>query len=66
MKYTLKQWRVLRGMTQKDLAEYLGVTESAVSQWENGTSAPRLKHLQAIAKIFGIEIGDIILPEPLT
>ncbi len=36
----IRQLRTGRGMTQKDLARQLAVTDRAVSKWERG-SAPR-------------------------
>ena len=36
----IRQLRKERGMTQKDLAAALGVTDKAVSKWELGTSLP--------------------------
>ena len=35
----IKTLRQARGMTQEQLAAYCGVTKSAVSQWENGSTA---------------------------
>ena len=32
----LREWRTSRGLTQKQLAELLGVKQSSVSRWEDG------------------------------
>lgn len=32
----LKKYRVLKDLTQEDVAEYLGITPQSVSKWERG------------------------------
>jgi transcriptional regulator with XRE-family HTH domain len=49
----IRQLRVARGMTQAQLAEKCGVTKSAVSQWESGSTNnikidPFLKLVEAL------------------
>ncbi len=34
----LKRYRLLKELTQEDVAEYLGVTAQSVSKWERGVS----------------------------
>jgi len=34
----LKKYRVLKDLTQEDVAEYLGITPQSVSKWERGVS----------------------------
>ena len=36
----LKKYRVLKDLTQEDVAEYLGITPQSVSKWERGESYP--------------------------
>ena len=48
--YILQRRREL-GMTQKELAEKLYVTESAVSKWERGLSYPDITLLQNLCAL---------------
>lgn len=41
------------GVTQLAVAEAVGVTKAAVSDWESGKSSPRPHHQVALAKYFG-------------
>ena len=41
------------GMTQKELAEKLHVTDKAVSKWERGINFPDLGILEELAKVLG-------------
>jgi len=43
--------RLDAGLTQQQLAERLGTTQSAVARWENGTTAPRLDTLLKLADV---------------
>ena len=36
----VKTLRIAKGVTQEELAEYLGVSFQAVSKWENEASTP--------------------------
>ena len=51
----LQKLRKAKGVTQEQLADYLGVSFQAVSKWENG-SYPDGDLLPRIAKFFGISI----------
>ena len=46
----LIDWRKRAGKTQKDVAEALGVSQSAVSQWESGAVQIPLSQLSALAR----------------
>ena len=48
------------GMTQKQLAEALGVTQGAVSQWETGRGGPSAKMLKPLADVLGVTVDDLL------
>jgi transcriptional regulator with XRE-family HTH domain len=51
---TIKQVRKLREYDRAELAEKVGVTLSAVTQWENGTTTPRQHHQLALARVLDV------------
>ena len=44
--------RHVRKITQKDLADFIGVTKASVSKWESGASDPSPTNLTALADLF--------------
>lgn len=63
MKLTLgekiKELRKRDGRKQEDLATALGVTNQAVSRWENDGSYPDVEMIPAIANYFGVTIDEL-------
>ena len=57
--YVLQRRREL-GMTQKELAEKLYVTESAVSKWERGLSYPDITILQNLCVILQVTEHELL------
>lgn len=47
------------GMTQGELANRLGVTNQAVSKWENGQSCPDIELLPALADLFDVTLDQL-------
>lgn len=56
----IKQLRKDNNLTQKELADKLGVTYQAVSKWENGKNIPDMLILTEISKMFNVNIDEII------
>ena len=50
-------------LTQKELAEKLGITDRAVSKWENGRCMPDLSLLQPLSRILKIGVNDLLSGE---
>lgn len=57
---TIKKLRRDRNITQERLAEMMGVSTNAVSQWECEKTAPDISHLPILANIFEVS-ADILL-----
>ena len=57
---TIKKLRRDRNITQEQLAELLGVSTNAVSQWECDKTAPDISHLPVLASIFEVS-ADVLL-----
>lgn len=59
----LKELRLLRNLTQDEMAKILNVRRSTVSMWETGEAMPRSDKLQQLAKILGCNIDDLYRKE---
>ena len=59
----IKRLRELHGMNQSELAQIAGVTDKAVSTWENDLKIPRMGAIQKIADYFHISKSAIIEDE---
>ena len=49
----IKALRRAKDLTQEELAEVLGVSSKAVSQWECGRTAPDISQLPVLCNFFG-------------
>jgi len=56
----LKAWRKHLGLTQKEVAQRAGITQSALSQMERTASNNRTATLKKIAKALGIETSQLV------
>ena len=56
----LKKYRIIKNLTQEDLANYLNITPQSVSKWERGETYPDITFLPALANIFETSIDLLI------
>lgn len=56
----LKYYLMLNNKTQKELVDYLGVSQSAVSNWIAGTRLPDIRTISKIAEFLHVDIQDLI------
>ena len=55
----LKRLRCSRQLTQAELAQEVGVTQSLVAQWERGASMPSAARLPILAYVMHCKIDDL-------
>ena len=56
----IKELREKNKMTQRELAEKLGVSDKSVSKWENSRGFPDITLLEPIANVFRISVTELI------
>lgn len=56
----IKELRGKYNLSQKEFAEIAGVTDKAVSTWENELKEPRMGVIQKIADYYGLQKSDLI------
>ncbi len=56
----IKEARIRKKYTQSELGDLLGVTNKAISRWENAKGYPDITLLEPIAGIFGVSITELI------
>ena len=56
----IAQCRKEHNWTQKELGEKLGVTDKAISKWENRRSFPDITLLEALCEIFDISVSELL------
>ncbi|MDE6356182.1 MAG: helix-turn-helix domain-containing protein [Clostridia bacterium] len=56
----LKELRVSKGVSQKELGKLIGATYSAISYWETGVNEPKLSYIIALCKYFEVS-ADYLL-----
>ncbi len=59
MAFTIKQWRNVRGKTQREVAEHFGVTIPTISRWESAPEELSVILLSKIAEFYGVEFKDL-------
>lgn len=56
----LTDLRTQRGLSQSELGAIVGVSNKAISKWENGEALPRLERLKALADYFGVQVEELV------
>ena len=54
----IKKYRLMRGMTQNDLAEKIGITEKQISKIETGVHYPMFENFVKIMDVLGVQMKD--------
>ena len=56
----LRRLRKEKNLTQKEVAEKLGIVPKTVSKWETGNGFPDVSMLSALADIFGVNERSLL------
>lgn len=56
----IKELRERRKVTQKELAEKIGVSDKAVSKWETGKGLPDIGIIEELARALGVSIAELL------
>lgn len=59
----IREARIKKNYTQSELGDLLGVSNKAVSRWENGDSFPDVGVLENLAAVLSVKIQDIVTGE---
>lgn len=64
----IQELRKEKGLTQKELAEIIGVSDKTISKWENGNSSPDTSMLMSLSDALEVTVNELlscerILPE---
>ena len=57
---TIASLRKEKGMTQKELAEKMSVTDKAVSKWERDLSCPDINSVPHLADVLGVSVEELM------
>ena len=57
---TIKSLRERRGLTQRALADAVGVTDKAVSKWESGRGLPDISLVEPLSSALGISVAELL------
>ncbi len=57
---SVKEHRMKLNLSQADLAEQVGVGQSAVAMWESGERKPKVEMLIKLSEIFNCTIDELI------
>lgn len=59
----LKLARVKKQLTQRQVAERVGVSQPSYQEWESGKSTPNLKRAASLSKVLEISLDELAKEE---
>lgn len=59
----IRRLRKASGYTQQQLADALQVSRQTVVRWENGWNVPNFRSAQEMARLFGVDVGELMTGE---
>ena len=59
VKISIKAARVNAGLSQKEVADRLGVSNKTIGNWENGITYPPADKIQEICELYGLSYDNL-------
>lgn len=59
----LRNLRIMKGISQKELADILKISLKTISHWETGYCEPSISQLIALSELFDVTVDDLIKKE---
>ena len=63
IKITLRAARVNKGYSIQEAAEMIGVSRATLTNYERGYTCPNWEKAEAISRVYGIPLNNIIFPK---
>lgn len=61
-KHKIVYWRTKRDLTQRELAEKVGISGPAIAAYETGKAKPRIETLFRLAQALDVEVSELFDP----
>ena len=58
--FYLKTQRELAGLTQNELAKKTGLSQAAISRWEDDLRIPNIENCLILAEFYGISLDELV------
>lgn len=62
----IQQNRKAKNLTQKDLAEIIGVSDKTISKWENGNGMPDVSSIMPLCEALDITVNELLSGETIS
>ncbi|MBQ9103994.1 MAG: helix-turn-helix transcriptional regulator [Clostridia bacterium] len=62
----IAELRKEKGLTQKEVAEKLGVADKTVSKWETGRGLPEVSLMMPLCEVLGITVNELLSGEKIS
>ena len=63
---SMRQWRLVKELTIKDMAEACGVHPNTYALWEQNPESVKVKDALKVAKVLGVPVDDIFFKSDAT
>lgn len=64
-KDNLVMLRNMKGFSQEEIAEKIGISRQAYAKWESGATVPDIEKCHAIAEVYGVTMDSLYVTEKI-